>query len=537
MTDDKVLSFLASDPVAFISYYSGMKLADFQCELLYAIDRNEHNRIAVLLPAGHGKSTLISMWYVIFKVCQNPNVRIIVVMRNQSESQRYALAIRKEFTSNHRLIADFGTFYPKGRDAVWSNEAINVAKRQINVPQPTIMFAGAATISDVLGKRCDIIICDDIVTPETVSTQAQRDKQWAQFNTGVETCPQYIWPVEDGKLQVPEGIFWPEGVEYRKLILVGTVFHPDDLFHRKVGRIGELPHGELYTHCTDPRYVAIKYDCWKDPAKRIPLWPDKFTAADLEGLERADPVAFNQRYRNIAVDDAVAVFKRAWIFGSEEGEVTYPGCVDFSRSYGEIPPDVNLLVLGVDPSTGRRNSDSTYSAFVLLGVNTGEEEPVRYIIDYRRERLSFDQIIDAILDGNPAEGVEGFRAKYDYDYCVIEDNAAQQYLLDNNRIKAARLSGTNIIGHSTQSRNKRDPIAGVTSMQELFKRGLVSLPWANDPVTRERTLEFIDQLLAFPTGFYDAVMALWIAETAVRMRKSPYRAIGPSRGQQIRVPR
>ena len=70
---------LTKDPVAFVAYYSGLTLADFHCDVLYTIDR--YPRTAIMLPAGFGKSTLMK-WYVIFKIAQNRNVRIILLMKN-----------------------------------------------------------------------------------------------------------------------------------------------------------------------------------------------------------------------------------------------------------------------------------------------------------------------------------------------------------------------------------------------------------------------------------------------------------------------
>lgn len=529
---------LRKDPVAFIAYYSGLNMTEFHCDMLYTIDR--YPRSAVMLPAGHGKSTMMK-WYVVFKIAQNRNVRIILLMKNQEEVNMYARAIRQELAGNHQLIRDFGTFVPKGREAVWSNDSLLVAGRQINEPQPTVLFASAATIDSVLGKRSDIVIADDIVTPTTVSTDLQRDKQWAVFNEGVETSPQYVWDKDiNGRLLVPPHIDWPHDVEYEKLCLVGTVFHPDDLFHRKVGNIATMPHGKLVTQCKDPAYVALKFDCWVDKEKTKPLWPARWSKEKLLLKEKSvGTMEFNKRYRNIAVDEGSMVFKRHWIYGGVDGAVTYPGCLDLTRRMGDTPKGIDYTIMGLDPSTGRKGKGTTFSAFVVVGVDRKSDPMVRYLIDTYRGQLGFDDIISVMTDGDLAHNLPGLHAIYEYDQGRVEANAAQTYLLDNARVKTYCLqTGLRLLPHETQTRNKNDPLIGVASMQEMVKNGWLSIPYYDEPETREKAEEFIEQLLNFPLGLYDYAMSLYFAEVAVRAFGSSYKSFGgEGKGQRIWNPR
>ncbi len=528
---------LTKDPVAFVAYYSGLTLADFHCDVLYTIDR--YPRTAIMLPAGHGKSTLMK-WYVIFKIVQNRNVRIILLMKNQEEVNMYARAIRQELAGNHQLIRDFGRFAPTGRDAVWSNDSIIVQGRQISEPQPTVLFASSATIDSVLGKRSDIVIADDIVTPTTVSTLAQRDKQWMVFNEGVETSPQYIWDRDrNGKLLVPPHINWPTDVEYEKLALIGTVFDTDDLFHRKVGNIGRLPNGKLVKECKDPAYVALRYDCWKDKEKTKTLWPARWTPEKLKLKEKSiGTIEFNKRYRNIAIDEGSMVFKRIWVYGGDDGTVKYPGCVDPTRRMGDVPEDADYLIMGLDPSTGRKGRGTSFSAFVVIAVNRKEFPIRRQIVDVYRAQLGFDDIISVMTDGDEAHNLPGLHKLYGYHQGRVEANAAQTYLLDNTRVKTYCLNtGLRLLPHETQTRQKNDPIIGVASMQEMVKNGWLRIPYADEPSTREKAEDFIEQLLNFPSEPNDYAMALYFAEVAVRGFGSSYRQIGDGYGEVIVNPR
>ena len=73
--------------------------------------------------------------------------------------------------------------------------------------------------------------------------------------------------------------------------MAGTVFHPDDLFHRKIGRVAEMRNGWLYKDVADPKYVAIKYDIWRDHERRIPMWPERWTPEKIAWFLESPPEA------------------------------------------------------------------------------------------------------------------------------------------------------------------------------------------------------------------------------------------------------
>lgn len=520
----------------FIAYYSGLRLKDFHVQSLEVIDENP--RSIVLYFAGGGKSTLISKWYTIFKIAQNRNVRQILAFKSDDEKKRYARAIRSELSNNRKLITDYGRFQPQGKDVVWSNDAIEVYGREISEPTPTVLFATSTSIDQVLGARCDVAGLDDIVTKTTVSTQEQRDKQWEVINEGIETGPQYMWERDPRtkKLLVPEHISWPDDIEYEKLWMAGTVFHPDDLFHRKIGKIAEMKNGVLYRKVKDPKYVAIKFDIWRDYDKRIPMWPEWWTPEKIDLEERsAGTVSFNRRRRNIAIDEGSMVFRRAWIHGGMDGSLEFPGCLDRTRSFGELPNDP-YIVMGLDPSTGRKGKGTSWSSFIVMAVDRKESPQKRYIVDLFRKQMGFDDIVSYMTTGDEAHGIEGFFTKYHYHEGRVEANAAQTYLIDNARVREAGLQGCRILPHETQAKNRNDPLVGVSSMQRMVKDGLLSIPYRN-PSDREQAQEFIDQLLMFPEGTDDYCLALWFAEIAIRGLGSKYKSWGANRGDLILNPR
>lgn len=541
--DLAVKKYLLEDFGAFFQFYSGLNPAEFQPTVFEAMAL-EH-RLVLYLPGTHGKSTT-AKWYCIWRIAQNPNIRIILGMKTDTEVSNYARSIRKELAGNHKLIRDFGPFVPKGRDVVWSNDAIEVFYRQITESQPTIEFTSSKAVDQVLGHRCDEYIWDDVVTPTTTNTQEQRDKQETSFNTGINTGPQYLWDrnpewTPDGRLPFflnkPDHIYWPTDINLRpygrayimrKGMLMGTSFDPDDLLHRKGREPQDLYPGKLYKGNASG-FKVLYYDCWlhtdKNELTDKPLFPSRWTKEELMAEEKSiGSIDFNKRYRNIAIDESMTVFRKIWLKGNVNDGGDFPGCMDRGRSWEDLPYYTQesrevkwFITLGLDPSSGRKGDAFSWSAYVLLAMDLMAPEPRRrYVLDIYRAQMGFQDILSHLMDGGTdAVGahIQGLWAKHHYNLAIVEQNAAQKWLLTDLRRKAFELNnpGVRIEGMETQAGNKWDPVAGVASMQSMIQDGLLSIP-CRTPSDREKTLEFTNQLLSFPEGICDYAMALWFAQ-------------------------
>jgi hypothetical protein len=518
------------------------------------------------LPATFGKSTILARWLTIWRICQNPNTRGIVIMKNDAEVKDYATAIRNELAGNYELIKDFGPFKPPGRDAKWSNEAINVLHRQIIEVQPTVEFASSNTIDQVLGHRCDWFLADDIVTPTTTSTQAQRDKQESMFDEGIDTGPQYLWdrnphwdPTKPGGpnnpffLSKPEHIYWPEELRpygkpllYESGCIAGTAFHVDDLYHRKGRSPLGLTPGKLYKGNKAP-WKLLYYDCWvhdeDNNVTDIPLMPSRWTKEKLLEKEKAGLIAFSRRYRNICIDEGHTVFRKLWLVGNEEEGGEYKGVLEDGgqgrplRSWGQLPYEDGKwwLSLGVDPATGGVGEGYSWTAYVLLAVDLSAEVKERYLLDIYREQMGYEDIISRILVGDPRTGVgHGFYADYKFDIVCIERVAQNRWLLDSHRFQAAQVdNGFRVKGIETQANSK---IAMVAELQDLFINGQIHIPYAT-PADREKAAELVEELTLYPQGAKDDFpMALAFANKGINDSKSPYRSWITGHGRYIETP-
>ncbi len=130
-----------------------------------------------LAPRGHGKSTIGDVDFCITKVLRNPDIRIMIGSKTQTQASAFLKEIRTHFEQNVNLIRIFGD-WKKSRDNVWNDKEFTVNRRTVIKKEATVSALGAS--GAVVSKHFDIIIGDDLVGFENARTEAQRKvlKEW-----------------------------------------------------------------------------------------------------------------------------------------------------------------------------------------------------------------------------------------------------------------------------------------------------------------------------------------------------------------------
>lgn len=522
-SEEEALYIFAREPRVFWAYFLDIELEWFQVEFIMAAER--WHRLMGEWPAGHGKSTNMSWGYPVWHAARNPNVRIIQIGKTTEEMDAYALLERNTLEKNEKLRQWYGHFRDpdpgERRLQQWSSAGVNVAQRQIHDPHSTIEWFGSNSDA-ALGHRCDILIADDVVTPDTAGTPERRQKLLYRFREQWQTAPQYRfkisptpvtkWPVtnpEDGKfrgyLQVPEGIYWPEGQEYEKLIVVGTVFHHLDLYHSLE---------------KDPTFHFIRHDCFvrKADGTLDSLWPNRWSLSKLETERKSQGLlSFNRRYRNICTSEEDLAFREIYFTGGTDDHGTeYPGCLDKERSFGDFKKEWNLYC-ALDPASGTKSADSAMPAMVVAGYDPEDDAKKRrrYLVDIWSDYAGYYAMLDRAIRMHDL---------YEYGVLVVEVNAFGKWLMDKNapQVQELKRRGVRIIPHTT-GRNKADPEWGVKSMEPSFMDGLWSFPWAT-PSDRKKLEPYYEEFRLYPQGLSDYCMATWFID--LQIRKSKHWAAG-----------
>ena len=527
-SEDEALYIFSREPRVWWAYFLDIELEWFQVEFILAAEK--YHRLMGEWPAGFGKSTNMSYGFPLWHVARNKNVRIMQLGKTTEEMDAYALLERNTLEKNERLRKWYGDFRepdPSNRRLQpWSSSGINVAERQISDPHNTIEWFGSNSDA-ALGHRTDIIIVDDVVTPDTAGTPERRAKLLYRFREQWQTAPQYRFPVkptpvtkwpvtnpEDGQfrgyLQVPQDIDWPVGVEYEKIIVVGTVFHHLDLYH---------------TLEKDSTFHFIKHDCFVRKADGVmdSLWPDRWSLSKLETERRSQgTLSFNRRYRNLCTAEEDLAFKEIYFEGGtdDHGHV-YPGCLDETRTFGHRKPEWNVICT-LDPASGTRSVDSAMPAMVVVGYDPKDDLRKRYLIDLWSDYSGYFAVLDRALT---------FHDQYKYDMLVVEVNAFGKWLMDENAPQIIELKrrGVRIIPHTT-GRNKKDPDWGVKSMEPFFMDGLWSFPYQN-PSDVKKLQPYYEEFKMYPQGLTDYCMATWFADLQIRKGRKFTGAYKPGGGR------
>lgn len=431
--------------------------APFHEELIRIVEHPEHDRISILAPRGHAKSTWLSIIYPIWKIVNDRDIKIIIVSDTGDQAEMFLRLIKDELEANDRMVEDFGPFYKKpssGSPNVWKATDITVI-RPSRAKEPTIVCGG--TGKRIVGRRADLIIVDDPLNDENTENDRQRRKTLRWFR---KTLTPIVNP------------------ETGRIVVIGTRKHPEDL-HAELGR--------------NTRYRQFVFRAIEEGRA---LWPERWPLERLlREKEEVGSVIFAQEYQNEPVCEETAYFRRDWI----ERCFDYHAVLrDSYRGGKPVFTGWDLAVVADRERAEERDSDYTVGITIALG-----EDGTRHIIDIFRERgLTPSQVL----------GIIKARARQFGPRLVTIENNLFQRLYEQALISTTDLP---VAGHTT-GREKMDIYRGVPSLSVLFENGKYRLPKGNERSARLTDI-LTDELVGLGVEAHDdMVMALWIAECGIR---------------------
>jgi hypothetical protein len=151
------------DIFAFAEKYMHIVLRPHQLAWLEKIHFGG-KRVLVLAPRGHGKSTIMRI-YIMFRICNDPEIKILMASHVESIARKGARAIQV-YLERPDIQKDFG--FAKGRP--WAISMFYLGG-QIEPVMTTVAARGG-----MVGNRYDIIIFDDLLSLENQINESSRDK-------------------------------------------------------------------------------------------------------------------------------------------------------------------------------------------------------------------------------------------------------------------------------------------------------------------------------------------------------------------------
>lgn len=480
------------DFLTFRNTYFKRKNFWYHSDAYQQIEAN--NRLIMLLPPEHAKTTVWSIEYTTYKLMMNPDLRIVVIQKNQEEAKKIIAAVKDRLT-NHEFYQNLGIpiehdpitvyggpegFKPEREDGLmWSAQAFYLRGRSMAEKDPSMQAKGAT--SAILGNRVDLMILDDVQDSKNFTMQGIAAlKQWFTHDLMSRT----------GDVTV----------KHSKVIVLGSRIGPGDFYEWLTDEYGLVPGGEYSETELPMRWPLTKYPAILNEETKEILAPDLWTWEGLQVKKFEVKDKWWSNWMQVEGQEDGATFKRDKLLEARHR--------DYSLGRPEHLTDV---VVGVDPAI------SGFAAFVVWGLD--RRTGMRYLVDVenRRGMGNWDNVV--------ALGLE-LAIRYEANDLVVETNNTQGDVFWRFE-QACRKEGIRCRGYQTVSSSgakNEETEFSISSIGALFDSDQVVLPYG-DEASAKKVDAFIEQLCNWrpkPQGasswhlIRDMVMAVLFAESRVR---------------------
>jgi len=300
----------------------------------------EHRFILLISPRGHLKTSAITVGYALWRLAQDPNLRISILNEVLSNAKDILQTIKSHISSEkfQELYGHWDTL-----SSMWTAEKILVPRTKV-LKEPSVAAAGV--LGTIVSQHADLVIIDDPHSEKNSQTPHQRKRILSWFQSTV----------------MP--ILEPTG----QLIVCCTRWHESDL----AGHIMSDPGFKNWK-------VIEQRAEWTDAkGQRQILFPERWSA---ETLDRYKANMGTIAYRTQMLNDVSGLegsdFKLEWLTACR---------------YHEKPKDMNVYI-GVDLASGSTEAHSKF-AYVVLGIPKGEKDA--YVLAASKASIQFPEQVKTL---------------------------------------------------------------------------------------------------------------------------------------------
>jgi len=459
--DYKELSFYT-----FTKYVLGYNKLDEVHKLWCEEADSCHKRKLFLKPRGTYKSTVYTVAYILWKLVQNPNERILICNATGDNAEAFLREINAHFIRNERFIQLFGKLVDD-RSAKVSSTTLN--NRTVFSKEPSISTIGV--LGNLVSAHYSTIIADDLCNnmDRESETIREKKKKWVQD----------LMSVLD-----------PDG----EIVVVGTVWHYEDLYAFIEKKLDPQLKPE-------EKWFIRKESCYLEDEK-TPRFPTILPEDVMERLKIEKGVLeFSSQYINKALPTESQIF-----FEADFKIFEYLGT---NRVLDDGVIKTVDFVGYCDLSIGKSKS-SDFTGLVTLGKS---KDGIVYIIDVVLKRMPPDTTMETIFAKHKI---------FNYKNYGVESNVFQSLFSSQmKKYSAANQCYLPIIevGHSANKQLR------IQSLQPIIKQGLLKIraDWKSDGDYKEMMNQFTYFPLAGHDDGPDAVEgAFSLLKKAGNWRGTPY---------------
>ena len=451
-------------------------------DLLTNIMAHRGNRMAVAAPRGFGKSTLITLFYIVYAICYCRERFIVILSDTASQAEQILENIKKELTESEKIRTDFPEVFEKeGRPKPprWRRDQIET----LNGVKVIALGSGQKIRGRKFGKdRPTLVVADDIETSDNVSSEQSRSKIKEWFTKSVimagdeETNFIFLGTLYHPLCLLKEYLNPELNLEWIKKTYKAILSHPKHLnlwlewSEIYNGRKGFK--GKRGTKAAKAYYSAQK-EVMNEGVEL--LWPEKWSYYDLMVLREENFISFCCELQNEPLDPKMQIFKIE--------KFHY-----FDKTYGSIE---NLLNPhsgrqfefhgSCDPCTGHDMTRGDYAAIIIVARNC--QDGTLYVVEADICRRSPQETIERIIEYCRIYRPRSF---------FVETNNFQKLMKDDLEKELCR-------------EGIYTPVLGVINTGNKEKRIHSLEPWVNKGVIQFMTSQkiLLDQFMYFPNGEHD----------------------------------
>ena len=407
----------------------------------------------ILMPRYSFKSSIATIGYSLWRLVRDDSLRILIYSHSNAKAEGFLTEIKNHvlgLKTGSRFRQVYGPWESDPKQGLWNQAAIIVSARKNAQAEPSIDTAGIET--GKVGAHYDLIVFDDIVAKENVTTKDQMDKVLDVYRAS-------------------RSLLKPGG----DVILLGTRWHFGDLYGRL---LAERDQGATLAVCRRQAQEEDRY-----PFAAIGLTPGFLK--DQRSIQGT--YVHSCLYQNAPVDDATAPFKASDF-------AFYDPTLRASRGF-----QAGLFITCcVDPAISLAQ-DADQTAITVVGT---DDQWNLYLLDLVLGRLLPDDQLEAIMS---------LHARWRFQVLGIETTAFQRMLardLHRRVWEQRRRQGDfamfqidELKGFSQRSKKQR-----IMGLQPYHEAGRIKFPGTRLELLEGDWKTLAHQLLEFPHNAYDDVV-------------------------------
>lgn len=400
-----------------------------------------HSSVLWLEPRYTYKSTIFTKAYPIWRLMEDPNLRILIVNATAKNAQAFLSEIVGHFLRNTRLLQVWNKLHgsPPLDPRSAKTESILIDTRSRNFSEPSIATIGA--LGNLVSAHYDLIIVDDLCNELDRESPSIREKKKRWFRD----LPSVLSPIG-------------------QLLVIGTHWHFDDVYsYIKRELQPQLPESEKY-------YIQSE-SCYLEDGV-TPRFPNLISAAQLDVLKiKKGILLFAAQYENRPIPSKNQIFKLESMKKISKNEIN----LEEVEAYGFCDPG--------------------------LGIH---DTAIVTIFKYKTKWVVFHADLSLATQSDLIDNIIRSQAFFNYKVFGVEANSLGKAKSDKNYcnfelVLRERQAAENVIVPYTLVWNMTSKIARISSLEPYYTNGQLEFleSWNQDYP------RLIEQLIQFPLASKD----------------------------------